>query len=275
MAPHLIASTAFRGGELRPHGAERWADAAAHGACQTSINKVSRTPKKGRAPSEKPRQIECRRHSLRLARMRRAVAIGAAEHQDALPDGFRFVPMLVTFTYAKVDAWEPNHIRECLNHLREFLAEHKAGPLRCQWVAELQERGAVHYHAIIWWPSRLFMPNPDDAGWWPHGSSNVKRARHAVAYLAKYASKGTPEGEQFPKGLRLHGCRGLPVSPRRRRAWLLRPKWLRVLTTPDMHLDRAPGGGWVDVETGEFFLSPWIIVSHAADWSSFTLAPRP
>ena len=250
-------------------GAPRAAGASggAFGACQTSNKQVGEN-------GPEPSVFAVLRHEARLRRMRKAVLIGTAEHQANLPAGFRCRPLFVTLTYRDGVRWRPGHISDCLTWLRDWLRARNGGLLRVQWVAELTKRGRVHYHLIVWWPARLLMPNLDDIGAWPHGLSSVQRARNPAAYLAKYASKGTPGGLSFPKGIRMHGCRGLELGARRRRSWLLRPGWLRSLTTPDTRLVAMVGGGWLDVGAGRVLLSPWEVVLHSPDWGSVWLRRR-
>ena len=54
---------------------------------------------------------------------------------------------MVTLTYAGVDDWRPNHIREFMQAFRKLYKKKLVG---YAWVAELQERGAVHYHVMVY-----------------------------------------------------------------------------------------------------------------------------
>jgi hypothetical protein len=86
-------------------------------------------------------------------------------------------------------------------------------PFRYVWVAELQKRGALHYHVAIWLPKRVQLPKFDKQGWWPHGSTQRLIAKNAVGYLMKYLSKISPF-HKFPKGVRIHGFGGLTQQAR-------------------------------------------------------------
>lgn len=207
------------------------------------------------------------RNQSRLVRMRKAVKIGAQEHQDLATPGFRVRPLFVTLTYRPGVEWQANHLKDSLGLLRVWLRR-RGHALRYVAVAELQKRGAVHYHLVIWWPARLRMPAPDRSGIWPHGLSNVQRARHPVAYLAKYASKGT-QGGTFPRGLRLHSCGGLPEAQRVKRSFLLLPGWVREAAGGVVQrVRRGPlGVGGRVMESGELVRSPWMLLKRAQDWS--------
>ena len=171
-------------------------------------------------------------------------------------------PAMLTLTYAKEDAWDARHVSECLRHIRQHL-KRKGHTLRYVWVAELQQRGAVHFHVVIWLPRGITLPKPDKQGWWKHGSTNIKWATKAVGYLMKYVSKLTSKGGGFPKGLRLHGAGGLESAVRATRTWRFLPTWLHVLVSPECKVTRAKGGGWVSRATGELFESPYIMTGFS------------
>lgn len=169
-------------------------------------------------------------------------------------------PALLTLTYREANGWDAKHVSSCLNHIRNWMKRKGGHKLSYVWVAELQERGAVHFHAVVWLPRGLTLPKPDKQGWWKHGFTNIKWARKPVGYLTKYISKLTTKGGGFPKGLRLHGSGGLDFEVRQTRTWRFLPNWLHVQTTPAMRMARALGGGWVSRETGEVFDSPFCMI---------------
>lgn len=180
----------------------------------------------------------------RLSMLRLAVGF-SARAQGASEKGYRSDrPIMVTLTYRGVDDWRPNHIATALKAAREWCR--RAGcAFRYVWVAELQKRGAVHYHVCVWLPRHLSMPKWDKRGWWPHGMTNVVRARHAVGYLLKYISKGAGDALRgFPKGARIYGVGGLDAALRRARRWLRLPAFVRGNSDINDDWRRAPGGGW-------------------------------
>lgn len=150
---------------------------------------------------------------------------------------------MLTLTYRSCDEWSPRHVADLLQHVRKWLDREHGSKLAYVWVAELQKRGALHYHLALWLPHGVQIPKPDAQGWWPHGSTNVKAARKAVPYLLKYMSKGM-DFQGFPKGARLYGSGGVEHAMRRARRWLGLPAFVR--SRADIHDDWRPakGGGW-------------------------------
>jgi hypothetical protein len=77
-------------------------------------------------------------------------------------------------------------------------------------VAEMQERGAVHYNVILIVRPGVWLPMPDKAGWWEWGSTNAKTCKargdlmYAMRYVTKPEQKGGPGGPSMPKGIRLY-----------------------------------------------------------------------
>ena len=191
----------------------------------------------------------------RLGKMRSGVITGSRLHQEAATKGgFRGKWALVTPTYAKTEDWRPWHIAEMLDHVRKWLGR-RGVQCRYVWVAELQKRGAMHYHALIWLPKGLTLPKPDKQGWWRHGWTKIEWARNPVGYMAKYASKGD-EASKFPKGARIHGCGGLKGEQLQEARYWRRPRWLRE-STEVAQVVRRMQGGWFDLATGELYRSPW------------------
>lgn len=85
-------------------------------------------------------------------------------------------------------------------------------------------------------------------------------ARHAVGYLAKYASKFTPEcAEAMPHGFRSHGVGGLGDEARRELRWWKSPKEAREVLGLLADI-RKIVGGYMDKLTGAFWPSPWRVI---------------
>lgn len=177
----------------------------------------------------------------RVARMRRAVGFAARAHGTA-PAGRRPDQcVMVTATYAPGVEWAPEHVSEWLQRARQWLGR-RGLRMRYVWVAEMQARGAVHYHLAVWLPLGMRLPKSDAAGWWPHGMTRTEVAERAVPYLMKYLSKG--EAAKYPKGLRTYGVGGLEHSMRRAARWLRLPSFVQARADIFDEWDRAPGGGW-------------------------------
>lgn len=202
-------------------------------------------------------------YANRLKRMRYNVIASANWiNVDSQRGGFRTTPVFVTLTYRDIDQPEPSHIRDYLTRCRNWLKRRDVA-MRYVWVAELQERGALHYHVIVWLPHGYKLPKPDKSGWWPHGWSNIKRAESPVGYLASYAgklkTKAIAAGFHIPKGFRIYGVGGLDADDRQKRTWANLPGWLRNLTEPEHRCKRIVGGGFVSRETQEHWFSPFKI----------------
>jgi hypothetical protein len=137
---------------------------------------------------------------VRYNRMRKRIA-DWVNILKPVPD-IQFV--MITLTYAPEHDWEPNHIREFMLSYRKVLGEYL---LAYAWVAELQKRGAVHYHIMLVVPIGLSVggdiPYPDQAGLWLYGFTRVEIARtpfYLVTYLGKEYQK---DFSRFPKGIRV------------------------------------------------------------------------
>ena len=166
---------------------------------------------------------------------------------------------MVTCTYRPDTRWQPRHISVFLKLARQWL-KRRGHRFRYAWVAELTKAGVVHYHVVFWLPPRVKLPMPDDAGWWPHGSTRIEFAERPVGYLAKYASKGS-EGQRLPRSARMYGAGGFCELLRQRRAWLMSPLYVRARCNPSDRPVRAKGGGWVLRSTGDWFPSFWRVVA--------------
>lgn len=162
----------------------------------------------------------------------------------------------LTLTYADADGWEPGHFgafRKTMNHWMRS----RGIRFRYVWVAELQKRGALHYHIVIWLPKGKFLPKVDSQGWWPHGSTNIVTAQSPIGYITKYASKTTQDSlHGFPKGARMCGHGGLPDEGRRHIRYWQAPIWVRDALSGRADIRKVPGG-YCDKLTGEYLVSPW------------------
>jgi hypothetical protein len=195
----------------------------------------------------------------RLRRMRTGVRFSARLIQEITLTSERGRrAAMVTLTYAPGVEWGRRHVSVFLDCVMKWAARRGAS-IPYVWVAELQMRGAVHFHVVLWLPKGLVIPKPDKRGWWPHGSTRVEWARRVVGYLTKYASKGEG-GVGFPRGLRLWASGGLCGTAREWRSWLRLPAWLRASVVERQRVVRIPGGLWVAELTGECYRSPYEFV---------------
>jgi hypothetical protein len=181
----------------------------------------------------------------------------AARMHDFELLGRRFKTAMLTLTYREVGAWNPKHISDLLQRARVWLRR-RGLVLRYVWVAELQQRGALHYHVLVWLPRGLTLPKPDKQGWWNHGSTRIEWARKPAGYLAKYATKlGSKVGIGFPPGARLHGRGGLEELGRAVSSWFNLPQWAREVCDLAGRAVRVKGCGLVERTTGVCLPSPW------------------
>lgn len=189
----------------------------------------------------------------RLIRLRKSVYNAGMEISENLGKGW--IPWMVTLTYRGVDDWRKNHIKDYLQRVRVYM-KRRGLDFHYVWVAELQKRGAVHYHVIVWLPRGFRLPYADKRGWWPHGFTEQKPARKGVGYLMKYTSKGL-SGMKFPKGIRIYGFSRSFFSVSCRVAFYKAPRGVRdkYLTYQNCYLIRKVGG-FLEKVSGFFHPTP-------------------
>lgn len=174
------------------------------------------------------------RDKTRIKRLRRAV--WSSGHLHSIADHGHRPPVahFVTLTYVGVHDWRADHISDATEQYRRHCAR-LGVPCRYLWVAELQMRGAVHYHLVAWLPLGVRMPHWDRIRthkgreikpFWSHGMTNTQVAKNAIGYLMKYLSK-VGSKTRFPPHLRLYGCGGLDAQARSVRRWYNLPQWAK------------------------------------------------
>lgn len=193
------------------------------------------------------RSARCRKSLLNTARLL-TKSMQATKHRHKVA--------FLTLTYAKVEDYRPGHIALFMNHVRNWL-KRRGIPMRGLRKLEMQKRGAVHYHLMLWLPKGITLPKPDKQGWWSHGSTNCQWLRNGYGYAAKYVSK--TEQDMIPKGARLYSVFGLDDSMKIEVKWWITPKFVReAFPLAEGHLPiRAKGGGWISQTTGEIVYSEW------------------
>lgn len=196
----------------------------------------------------------------RVKRLKRSV--WASGHLHGLAEnGFRpAIPWFVTLTYVGEKDWRPKHLAKATERYRNWCRKMNA-PCRYTWVAELQSRGAVHYHLLCWLPPGVRMPHWDRPigrrkAFWSHGMSNTEKARSGIGYLMKYLSK-LGELTRFPKNLRLYGVAGLTEQGKAVRSWYNLPEWAKRTYGVGEVIRRA--GRLVVQLTGEILESPYLV----------------
>ena len=220
-------------------------------------------PAAGLVPSKTSRQtfyVHFDPASCALRRVKRLKrAVWASGHLHKLADKGHRPPVcwFVTLTYVGVNDWRSDHMSKAIRLFRSW-CKSKGVQCRYTWVAELQRRGAVHYHLLAWLPHGVSMPKWDlptrmthgrvRAPFWPHGMTNTQKALSGVGYLMKYLSK-LGELSVFPKGLRLYGIGGLDADGKAVRSWLNLPEWAKCLGGVGDFVRKS--GRLVVQETGE------------------------
>lgn len=212
-----------------------------------------------------PTEID--KHETKFRRLRRNIGVAAKLHETALPyvrlnanTPMRHNVVMVTLTYRNADDWQPKHIASYITNVRNWLHRRTDGlhQLRYVWVAELQKRGAVHYHVLVWMPRGYTMPKADKQGWWKHGTTKTEQAVAPVKYIMKYASKlDSKGGEGFPAYCRMFGVGGLDQPGRWSRKWLNYPAFIKGRASINETWERVPGGGWLEAATGIIWPSEW------------------
>ncbi len=182
----------------------------------------------------------------RFVRLQKGVGISGKLHQQETA-GRGYQVLFVTLTYAR-DTWRGTHLTAYMDKVRNHYRACTGEKLRYVWVAELQERGVIHYHVVFWVLRSYRMPKADLRGWWPHGMTKTERARlsgGSVVYLMSYIKKHKSK-EGLPHGARVFGVGGLSAASRGVRRWVHMPRFLQARYDCRATVRRAPGGGWVD-----------------------------
>lgn len=199
-------------------------------------------------------RIEIDPAKARVTRLRKGLGVGAKRLHNMYRGKQNHC--LVTLTYRGDNRdWRPEHISTYIKCVKRWFKRRTAGNgLRYAWVAELQQRGVIHYHIVFWLPKGLTMPKADKQGWWMHGMTNTKRATAPVAYLMKYVSKVDSKNVgSFPHGARIFGLGGLDKTGRDCKRWVLWPAYLQGNAAAGDPFKPAKGGGFTNSETGEHF----------------------
>lgn len=211
-----------------------------------------------------PRVVDSKK--ARFSRMTRAVMKSSTLHNAFVASSYvaKSACIMATLTYRKDVEPSANDIRGLIRHAKKW-ADRRGFKLRYVWVAELTKKGKLHYHILFFLPPRQKLPMFDRRGWWKFGSTRLEWARNAVAYMAKYASKGGGKGRSlFPKGFRLHGCGGLEKDERNERRYHLAPGWVRHFFELNERPKPCKGGGWFSAVDGTFQASPYFLLSASA-----------
>lgn len=213
------------------------------------------------AQDDEGREVEFNSFEVRMSRMVRRV-----REWVKLWDLSKMDMIMITLTYALVDDWKARDITE---FLQSYLDRHPV-IVGYAWRAEMQKRGAVHYHVLFVVPKGVKLSFPDVAydgkpALWFHGRTNVELARTPY-YIVKYVGKKY-QSVEMPKGCRIFAVwvKAGVVDPKKilgMRVAML-PTWLRVVvveivkTGIDVKWSYKAGLWWVNEM---MFRSPWRII---------------
>ena len=137
---------------------------------------------------------------FRLWKMRARIFAWAALVKDYQSENDTYLKMM-TLTYANGDDWSSGHIREFIKWLKYTLEKDL---LAFAWAAEIQERGAVHYHVLALTPKTVYIPFPDE--YWKFGRTGIENARTPY-YLVMYTGKSRQKDlSRFPKSCRTYAA---------------------------------------------------------------------
>ena len=153
---------------------------------------------------------------LRLQHLRRRVHAWSRVVDDLRASGQKFDLTMYRLSYdtegtlVEANNWQPLDISEFIDALHARMGKRL---LAYAWVAELQQRGVIHYHVIIAHTGRAPMPDrqyrsKDARGHirtfdrlWTHGSSHTDFKVRSAFYLASYVKKEYQKAyEFFPSG---------------------------------------------------------------------------
>lgn len=212
--------------------------------------------------------IELDGNAIRAQRLKKSVITGARLHdQEAQKGSTRGAWYMLTTTYASGRRASPRDVSELLKRIRGYFNRaagradrYRGSRFRYLWVLELTKSLRPHYHVLLWIPRGIFIPHVDRSGWWPHGLTKFEKARNAVGYLAKYASKFCgAAAEALPKGFRTHAVGGLSDESKRELRWWKAPSEAREFLGPLADIRKALGG-YADKLSGVFWPSPWRVL---------------
>lgn len=229
---------------------------------------TSHTPLLDKALARSVVSFKTDRNHCRALRLKKSVMTGARLHdEEATQGGFRGRWIMLTTTYREGCDASAGDISALLNSARMYVtratnSRHGYAHMRFRyvWVLELTKRLVPHYHVLVWLPKFMRLPYADKRGWWTHGSTETAPARHPVGYLAKYASKFTPEcADALPRGFRTHGVGGLNKESKRQLRWWKAPLEARTVLGACADIRKALGG-YVDRITGLYWPSPWRVL---------------
>jgi hypothetical protein len=167
----------------------------------------------------------------------------------------------IGLSYRPGETWKQRDITDYIKNVQKYTGRENF--VGYSWVAEMQKRMEVHYHAeLITTEACRKIPMPDKKGHWKKGSSSRREVSYVeVNYLTSSYMRKKEQKSNYPKGIRICST------------WLNEKYFdavdfwaLRSISYPDWLVDkinhaglinpiiaRAKGGGWIvqAVKNGE------------------------
>jgi len=176
--------------------------------------------------------------------------------EDVVREKSSLMPIIafqIGLSYKPGESWRGHDITGYIKNVGDYVGLENL--LAYAWVAEMQKREEVHYHAmIVTKVGCRLVPMPDKKGHWKHGSSSRKIVGDVeVGYLTSDYMRKKEQKSNYPKGIRTHETWLSGKYFGEMEYWALRsasyPSWLvdninnAGLINPK--IIRAPGGGWL------------------------------
>ncbi|MBF6616896.1 MAG: hypothetical protein ITG07_09245 [Candidimonas sp.] len=224
------------------------------GAFAELVNKIATSP-------------SSTRQRLRKAQKKKVLALIREGSATAKRSGKYALAM--TLTYSNNADFSPKHISRFIDKVRAWLRR-LGHQFTYVWVLERQSR--LHYHLIVWLPRGVKLDLVKLAKWWPSGctwTAHCNSVRDWGAYMAKFSS---PAGS-FRKNMRLYGSGGFDATAKQAIMRAGMPRWLLRILPRSRSARRFPGGGWVDITTGEIFRSPYLWTPFGMLMAAAVVAP--
>ncbi len=93
----------------------------------------------------------------KVRRLRTLVCNVARQIQLEGIQGFRTRAAFITLTYRTAEDYKPGHIGAIMDNYRLWMKRRGVKFWSGLWVAEMQKRGVIHYHLLIWLPDKGLM----------------------------------------------------------------------------------------------------------------------
>lgn len=196
----------------------------------------------------------------RVLHLKRKLAKTTKEHQR-IAKSHGFYAIALTLTYGVGAMPSGKDVSTFLDKLRARL-KRLGKPLLYTWVLECKR--VCHYHLMVWLPRGMRLDSVVLARWWTHGHAQAEACQSPFRW-SRYMAKSETK-LHLPPGQRLFGCGGLDEVGEDAVRQACLPRWLQQVLPAFSRPRRCPGGGWVDILTGELFLSPYVWTSRGIVW---------